>query len=420
MKIKKWAALLLACFMTIGTFSACNNQGSQSGGESGGGTGEEIKLTLTQWSPPSEDDELNLYKQFEKANPGYKIEVMVIAEDQYSSTLNRMISTNTAPDIITAWECDIGSFVSNKKVICLDDYLAKSEEIDPEEFIPAVKELSSSFGGNYCLPWGYASEILFYNKDLFDAAEVEYPTNDWTMDEFVAAAEKLTIIENGKVKQYGCDTLSFVGGYWSGIGAAGDPVYQDGKLTIGEGAKKFLTTQKYLVDNQFSPAPSTDGGDLFASGMAAMTRTGSWFIGSYKELEFNWDIAPQPKDVRVYNSLHTGSRCIPETTKNKDAAWTALEWFMSEEGQKINSKGTSNPSVIQSIADQGDWKVQGTNGPSNWDAFDVISESGSFGYVCAPAGLTGEAVKEFEAAILGQKSIDDAIATVQAKAEDFE
>lgn len=126
-----------------------------------------------------------------------------------------------------------------------------------------------------------------------------------------------------------------------GIGAAGDPVYEDGKLVIGDGAKKFLTTQKYLVDNQISPAPSAESSDLFASGMAAMTRTGSWFLGTYKDLEFNWDIAPQPKDARFYNSLHTGMWCIPESTEDKDAAWKVLEWCMSKDGQTVLSKSSA-------------------------------------------------------------------------------
>ena len=428
MKAKKWSTLILSCLLLLSSFMGCSGDGGGSGGGSAGdgnnqggaGEGGEKTITVSQWSAPSDDDELNLYKQFEKANPGYKIDVMVIAEDQYSAKINQMISTNTAPDIVLAWECDIPNFVANNKIVSLDSYLQKSEKVNPDDFIPAVKEMSDQFGGNYALPWCYASEILFYNKDMFDAAKVEYPTNEWTMEDFVDAAEKLTIVdESGRVQQYGCDGLSFVGGWWSGIGAAGDPVYEDGKLVIGDGAKKFLTTQKYLVDNQMSPAPSAESSDLFASGMAAMTRTGSWFLGTYKDLEFNWDIAPQPKDARFYNSLHTGMWCIPESTEDKDAAWKVLEWCMSKDGQTVLSKSSGNISVTKSIAEEGAWKVQGTNGPSNWDAFDVISDSGVFGYVCLPAGLTGDAVKQFEAAVLGQKSIDDAVAEVQAAAEDF-
>ena len=322
-----------------------------------------------------------------------------------------MISTGNATDIVVAWECDLPIFGAEDKLVPLDDYLAKSDKIDVNDFIPAVQGMKESNGATYGLPWCVATEILYYNKDMFDAAGVAYPTDDWTMDDFVAACKALTIVEDGKVKQYGADGMSFVGGWWSGIGAAGDEVYADGKLVLGDGAKKFLTTQKELVDAQCIPAPSADsaGADLFASGMAAMTRSGNWMISTYKDLEFNWDIAAQPKDVRSYNTLHTGFYCIPKTTKDPDAAWAAIEWLMSKEGQKKYSAISRNPSALKTIAAEGDWKTPGKNGPTNWAAMDTALEAGAFGYVSLPAGVTGDAVKQFEAAILGQKSIDEAI-----------
>ena len=45
--------------------------------------------------------------------------------------------------------------------------------------------------------------ILYYNKDLFDKAGVKYPDENWTWDDLLAAAEKLTVKDaSGKVKQY--------------------------------------------------------------------------------------------------------------------------------------------------------------------------------------------------------------------------
>jgi len=415
---KKLAGIALSMAFLVSTLGGCGSSSSeQSSNSSTTGEGKTIKLVITQWGEPNKDKSLDQNYQFGVHNPGYELETMVIPEAEYSSKLNQMIAAGNAPDIITAWECDLQGFAANKKIIALDDYIAKSTKVKADDFIPAVAKLKELNGATYGLPWCYAAEIMYYNKDMFDAAGVAYPTNEWTMSDFIAAAEKLTKIENGKVVQYGADGMGFVGGWWSGIGAAGDEIYKDGKLSIGEGAKKFLKTQKELVDKQLIPAPSADsaGSDLFASGRAAMTRTGSWMVGTYKDLEFNWDIAPQPKDVRSYNTLHTGMYSIPETTKDKDSAWKAIEWLMSD-GQPILSKGMGNMSAVMSIAAKGDYKVQGKFGPSNWSAFDVAAQSGQFGYVLLPTGITGDAVKAFEAAVLGQKSIDDTVKEVMEKA----
>ena len=38
---------------------------------------------------------------------------------------------------------------------------------------------------------------MFYNKDLFDAAGLDYPTADWTWDDFAKDAAALTDTANG-------------------------------------------------------------------------------------------------------------------------------------------------------------------------------------------------------------------------------
>ena len=45
--------------------------------------------------------------------------------------------------------------------------------------------------------------VLYYNKDLFDKAGVEYPSNDLTMEDYDALARKMTS-GSGDTKVYGC------------------------------------------------------------------------------------------------------------------------------------------------------------------------------------------------------------------------
>ena len=39
--------------------------------------------------------------------------------------------------------------------------------------------------------------MLFYNKDLFDAAGVAYPAGDMTWEEYEKLAEKMTFVKDG-------------------------------------------------------------------------------------------------------------------------------------------------------------------------------------------------------------------------------
>ena len=64
--------------------------------------------------------------------------------------------------------------------------------------------VSTRFDGTaYGIPRDFDTIALYYNKDLFDKAGVEYPTADWTWDDLRAAAEKLTVKEGDNTTQWG-------------------------------------------------------------------------------------------------------------------------------------------------------------------------------------------------------------------------
>ena len=363
-------------------------------------------VTVSTWNELPTDDSLNMFKQCTEAT-GINVEYTVIAESDYSSKLNQMVATqDNSIDIMIVWENDLGNFAQVGGIEALDDYLADST-IDTDDMIDAVAKLSDGLGGTYGLPWCAATEIMYYNKDMFDAAGIEYPTNDWSYEDFLAAAEALT--GDGV---YGFEIPS-QHTWWAGIGGAGDEIYDPatGQMVIGDGAVSFLTDCKSMVDAGIMNEPSSDTTDLFAAGKAAMTWRGSWQISSYGDsLGFNWDIATIPTNVRKYNTLHTGFYTINANSANKDAAWEVIEYLMGEEGQTINSKNSGNMSALKSIADEGAWKTEAAqNVITNWDAMTDSLAAGVFGYTCLPSGVTSDAVSKFESCMLGEMTPEEAV-----------
>jgi multiple sugar transport system substrate-binding protein len=407
-KKEKIFALVSFAALTGSMFSGC---GSSSNGKTNSSSNAGGKVTIAVWNEPNTNEELNMYAQCEKKT-GIDVEVTVIPESDYSSKLNQMVSTgDDSIDIYVVWENDIANFAHENGIVALDDYLSKSS-IKTNDFIDAVEKLSSGLGGTYGLPWCAATELLYYNQDMFDAAGIEYPDNNWSYSDFKAAAEKLTKkASDGSTEIYGC-TLPNTQTWWAGIGGAGDQVYDPstGKLVIGDGAVSFVTDCLNMVKSGIMPAPSSDTADLFAAGKAAMSWQGSWNIGTYgSKLSFNWDIASIPTNKIKYNTLHTGFYTINAKSKNKDNAFKVIEYLMGEEGQTINSKASGNPSAIKSIADKGAWKVESATTVENWDAITDSLNAGVFGYTCLPSGVTNNAVSEFNSALLGQKTPQQAV-----------
>ncbi|QGQ46479.1 ABC transporter substrate-binding protein [Metabacillus sediminilitoris] len=369
-----------------------------------------VTIQFSMWD--TLDDNASFIKDFEEKNPNINIELVNIPED-YSQKINSMIIGGTAPDVILSWEADINRFAESGAIDSLEEYIEKTDAFKMEDFIPAVNKLNKNNGSIYGLPWSYASEFLYYNKDMFDKAGVEYPTADWTWADFEEAAKKLTIREGSNTVQWGADAISFPGIWYSSIGAAGDDVVDaEGNLDLSNGLRKTLEFQNKLTnEDKVIPQPSVGGevSDLFAAGKAAMTRNGSWYIASYKENDFNWDIAPLPKEERSYSSLHTGFFTINSNSEHKEEAWKFIEYMMGDTGQSLISKQFNNPSTRLSVAEKGEYQVAGEKGPENWDVFDKTAQFADFGYVLVNPTVTNELVQSFNAVLLGNKDIDEVI-----------
>lgn len=378
---------------------------------------EEVTITFSLWDVFDQ----SIIDAFEEANPGIKVELVTTPDSDYSQKVNTSLIGGTAADVILAFEADIQRFAENGLVENLDDYVANTEAFKMEDFVPAVQELTEDMNGVYGLPWTLAFEIMYYNKDMFDAAGLDYPANDWTYEDFNEAAIALTIRDGETVSQWGADALTFRGLWWSLIGAFGDDIYADGQIVLGDGLAKAIEFQDKLTNiDKVSPEPSSGGemADLFASGRVAMSRNGSWMIANYKDNEFNWDIAPLPTGDRDYNALHTGFYTINSNSEHKEEAWKFIEFLMSHEGQTMYSEIYNNVSALETVAAEGAYQSEGLNGPTNWEAFDVAAETGRFGYVLINAGITNDLVSQFEAVILGEADLADVLENSVQRAQE--
>jgi multiple sugar transport system substrate-binding protein len=57
---------------------------------------------------------------------------------------------------------------------------------DLEDYWPGLLESAKFEGSVYGFPRDIEVNVIYYNKDMFDAAGVAYPSDDWTWDDFLA------------------------------------------------------------------------------------------------------------------------------------------------------------------------------------------------------------------------------------------
>ena len=150
------------------------------------------KVTLNLWIFEGEQGFLPTLKEgFEKKFPNVTLEITEIPESDYVTKIDTALVAGSTPDIAFIYEArwmKAGKFLPindmvNLKGIKLEDY---NQGI--------VKDMCTMNGKLYCLGTYTGAVLLFYNKDMFDAAGVPYPSSTVPMsiDEYEATAAKLT------------------------------------------------------------------------------------------------------------------------------------------------------------------------------------------------------------------------------------
>jgi multiple sugar transport system substrate-binding protein len=93
-------------------------------------------------------------------------------------------------------------------IVNMEPFLTTDSTISKDDFFPSVLEQFTYQGQLWGLPGSATVPVMYYNKDLFDAAGLPYPSVDWTTSDFLELAVALTQGEDEN-KQYGYVPTSF-------------------------------------------------------------------------------------------------------------------------------------------------------------------------------------------------------------------
>ncbi|MFG2732607.1 extracellular solute-binding protein [Streptomyces canus] len=179
---------LLATALAASALTACGGSGSDP---------DTVKVSFKQSTDNSihvMDDYLaDIKKQFEKANPGKKVELVPIKapDSEYYTKLQQMLrSAKTAPDLVYEDTFLINSDITSGYLKPLDAYLAKWP--DWNRFIDTAKAAAKAEDGKtYGVPDGTDTRGLWYDKGIFAKAGLPADWQPKTWDEVLDAARTI-------------------------------------------------------------------------------------------------------------------------------------------------------------------------------------------------------------------------------------
>ncbi|WP_238006958.1 sugar ABC transporter substrate-binding protein [Dactylosporangium sp. AC04546] len=292
---------------------------------------------LTFSAAPDHLDDLNsIVAAFEKANPDVKISVQTAPYKDYFTQLQTSIAGGTAPD---AFELDYQNFVTYAQAGSLADLAgpaANDKTWQPSVLSPAALDAFKHGGKQYGLPESFSTVVLIYNKALFDAAGVAYPTADWKWSDETAAAQKLTDKAKGIYGDY--QPVSFYEFYKSVNQAGGTFLSADGKSATfnspqGVAAAKWLigkpgATMPTLTEIGNTPDFDTN---LFKAGKLAMWHNGNWQFDTLKSVPFGWDVVVEPGDAQKASAVFQNGVAVSAKSSHQDAAFRWLNFLTTSE-----------------------------------------------------------------------------------------
>jgi len=291
----------------------------------------------------------------------YKLVMDVVPNETAYDVLKTQIAAGDVPDIVGP--------VGVRGMASFDGAwldlapLIEANNVDLSDFNPALVEFYNFEGqGQVGIPFGVSPSALWYNKDLFDEAGLEYPPSEWgapyadgdewTFDKLRELAMFLTVDANGNdatmegfdpdnITQFGYHPMwTDIRGQWTFLGA-GSFADADGNAQIPddwrEAAKWYYEgfwTDHFIPNDSYVNSDLLAQGNTFGSGAVAMNPNHTWYTCCFEGV--NWGVAAMPSyNGNLTAKLHADTFAILKASKNLEAAFEVYTLMTTEFAEEL-------------------------------------------------------------------------------------
>lgn len=288
-------------------------------------------------------------KQFEEKHPNIKVKDITVG-GLYYPKIQTMIAGGSSPDIMWMGR-GFGEFAYRGVFLNLEPLIAKDKTFNLSLYYPQAIDLYKYKGSLCGFPLGLDISILVYNKNLFDEAEISYPTETWTYSDLLKAAKKLTrdINGDGKTDQWG---VVMEAETRPNLGAFGGALLNKENTRCLLDTPESIRALQFLVDlmrkHKVHPVvvERTVGGvfpaNSFMMGKVGMYYSSSWMINDYRKQikDFKWDVALFPKEKEREHWVSSQGFAIYKGTRYPEESFLLLKHLVGRDFQKTVSRFT--------------------------------------------------------------------------------
>lgn len=380
---------------------------------------EEVELLFWNYWGAIEPKFVAMLDMFMERYPWIKVKYELLPWDQYWQKLNATLVTGNPPDVWFTAPTFYFEYVDRGQLVDLTPYLDMDEDASEDSWYPSALDMwrTGPEGHLYGLPSDLVSKVLFYNKDIFDEAGVEYPTEDWTWDDCLVAAQAITkdTDRDGKTDVWGIGAAP-LGWHLDQIieSNGGQVINEEQTKCLLADSPEAIETIQFMVDliHKYKVAPPAgefEGmGNPFLTGRVGMQIDNTTRALDFKDAPFDWDNALMPGgSAKRVNYGGSNGFVVSAPTKHPEEAYMLVKFLTSQAGP-IYYIGTGLSPVRKELAASPAFLKQ----PPPPEHFDVWTKA----IECADNNF-GRGFSEWqtaknsalEAAYLGGQSVDEAV-----------
>jgi len=452
--MKKWLKTSLAVCMSATLLAGC------SFGKSNESTSNQpTTIKVMYYDESSFHSEYGML--FSALNPNVEFEIVntsrlyqeVTEEKTYETLLDELIEKEN-PDILMLEPAQLTSFGDEGKLYDIEN-LVNEEKYNAAGLAPGVIDAMKALGNGklYGLPTSFYSQVIYYNKDLFDEYGVPYPTDQMTWAQIIDLAKMFptegepmdrvygikmgwekslndvvnTLATGESLRMFDPETLQMTidTPAWNSLIETAQSVLSSNAL--------FFESDLYNEDGYVNYDGDWYSRDPFYSGRLAMRLDGNYLINELENLKnyaqnpddliSNWDMVTAPvssgnPDESSYIS-YSNIFAINNTSTNVDAAWDFIGYITGDDYARVKSKVTYGNLPLRTA-----YLANSTE--RNYDAFYKVrpsTQNMNIDYTKIPQVFQFEFYtlmnEELNKVNEGQASISEVLSTLQIKGNEM-
>jgi putative chitobiose transport system substrate-binding protein len=423
-RIKTFSVLALVGLFLSWAIASCSPQPSSEAGQSASGAAE-VEFWTMQLQPEFTDYFNELIAQFESENPGTTVRWVDVPWADMQSKILTAVSAGTAPDVVNLNPDFAAQLAGRNAWLNLDDRVSAA---DRQKYLPKIWQANTIDGQSFGFPWYLDTHVTIYNQNLLQQAGLSQPPT--TYEELAQAAKEIKE-KTGKYAYFATFVPEDSAGVLQSFVKMGAQLIDDeGNAAFntpeGKAVFQYWTDlyQQGLLPREVLTQGHRRAIELYQAGETAFLSTGPQFL---KTIETNAPAVAEASAVGAQISGSTNKKSvavmnivIPRNTDQPDAALKFALFLTNDDNQLAFAKAANVlPSTVAALNDSYFTNVA-ADAPTAEQARSISAKQMQDAEVLLP---TIKDIKELQkivydnlqAAMLGEKTVDQAVADAAAE-----